>query len=161
MCYAMDSGNRYAPEDALLPGSYPEEGFPSSWSAVINSELQPTVGLRWLLCYEEHDHDVVHLQKAAPQRWFSPGEVIRVRNCPTRFGPISWSTQAIQPSAGSARWKVEVSFTKQFDADLIVHIHPADRAPLRSASLGEVHPNYVVLAAKLLAGKTQIDIEVV
>ena len=94
LCYAMDSGNRYAPEDALLPGNYPGEGSPYAWSAVINSELQPTLGLRWLLCYEEHDRDVVHLQKAAPQHWFSPGEVIRVRNCPTRFGPISWSTQA-------------------------------------------------------------------
>ena len=160
MCFAMDSGNRYAPEDALVPGSYPGEGFPSSWSAVINSELQPTVGLRWLLCYEEHDRDVVHLQKAAPQHWFNTGEVIRVRNCPTRFGPLNWTTQALQSAAGSGRWKVEVNFTKQFEADLVVHIHPADRTPLRSASLGEVHPTNVVIPAKLLSGKTHIEIEV-
>jgi len=160
LCYAMDSGNRYAPEDALLPGSYPGEGSSYAWSAVINSTLQPTLGLRWLLCYEEHDHDVVHLQKAAPQHWFRPGEVIRVRHCPTRFGPISWSTQALPPSAGAARWKVEVNLAMPYHADLVVHLHPADRTPLRSASLGEVHPAFIVVAAKLLVGKTHLEIEV-
>jgi hypothetical protein len=118
------------------------------------------MGLRWLLCYEEHDRDVVHLQKAAPQHWFSPGEVIRVRNCPTRFGPISWSTQALQPPAGSARWKIEVTLPKPYEADLVIHIHPPDRTPLRAASLGEVHPAYVVVAAKLLEGKSHLEIEV-
>ena len=127
---------------------------------MINSTLQPTLGLRWLLCYEEHDRNVVHLQKAAPQHWFSPGEVIRVRNCPTRFGPISWSTQALQPSSGSVRWKVEISFTKPYEADLVIHVHPPDRSPLRSASVGEVHPNYVAIAAKLLEGKSRLEIEV-
>jgi hypothetical protein len=160
LCFAMDSGNRYAPEDALLLGGRAGEGGFYGWSAVVNSELQPALGLRWLLCYEEHDHDVVHLQKAAPQHWFSPGEVIRVHNCPTRFGPISWSTQALQPSEGSARWKVEITLLGPYEADLVVHIHPADRTPLRSASLGEVHPNYVVVASKLLTGKTHLEIEV-
>jgi hypothetical protein len=160
LCQAMDSGNRYAPEDTLLPGNYPGEGSPYGWSAVVNSELQPTMGLRWLLCYEEHDRNVVHLQKATPQHWFSPGEVIRVHNCPTRFGPISWTTQTFPPSAGSARWKVEVTLLKRCEADLVVHIHPADRTSLRSTSLGEVHPSYIVVTSNLLAGKTHIEIEV-
>jgi hypothetical protein len=160
LCYAMDSGNRYAPEDALLPGNYPGEGGPYAWSAVINSTLQPTLGLRWLLCYEEHDRDVVHLLKAAPKHWFSPGEVIRVRNCPTRFGPISWTVLALEPSAGAARWKVEVNLLRPRSADLVVHIHPADGTPLRSASLGEVHPDNVLVGAKLLVGMTHIEIEV-
>ncbi len=160
LCYAMDSGNRYAPEDALLPGNYPGEGSSYAWSAVINSTLQPTLGLRWLLCYEEHDHDVVHLQKAAPQHWFSPGEEIRVNNCPTRFGPVSWSTQALQPAPGSARWKVEVTLPRPYDADLVIHIHPADRSALRSASLGEVQSDRVVVAAKLLADKSHLEIEI-
>jgi hypothetical protein len=160
LCYAMDSGNRYAPEDALLPGNYPGEGSAYAWSAVINSQLQPTLGLRWLLCYEEHDRDVVHLQKAAPKHWFSPGEVIRVRNCPTRFGPISWSTQALPATPGSARWKVEITLVGTCSADLIIHIHPADGIPLVSASLGEVHPNQVVISSKLLAGKTRLAMEV-
>ena len=160
LCFAMDSGNRYAPEDALLPGSYAGEGSSYAWSAVVNSELQSTLGLRWLLCYEEHDHDVVHLQKASPQHWFSPGEVIRVRNCPTRFGPISWSTKALPSSSGNVRWKVTVTFSHSFEADLIVHIHPPDRTPLRSASLGEVQANSVILTSKVLGGRMQVEIDV-
>src|SRR5206468_1872642 len=83
LCYAMDSSNRYAPEDALLPGNHPGEGSPYAWSAVVTSELQPALGLRWLLCYEEHNRAVVHLQKAVPKHWFGAGERIRVENCPT------------------------------------------------------------------------------
>ena len=114
---------------------------------MVNSELQPTLALRWLLCYEEHDRNVVHLQKAAPQHWFSPGEVIHVQNCPTRFGKVSWTTQALNLSGGTARWKVEATFEKHLAADLIIHIHPPDRTPPRSATLGEVHPAYVMVPA--------------
>jgi hypothetical protein len=112
------------------------------------------------LCYEEHDRNVVHLQKAAPQHWFSPGEVIRVRNCPTRFGKISWTTQALTSSGGTTRWKVEVAFAKPFEADLIIHIHPPDRTLLRSATLGKIHLASIVVPATLLAGKTRIEIDV-
>jgi hypothetical protein len=43
---------------------------------VVNSALQPTLGLRWLLCYEENHRDVCNLQKAAPKHWFAKGERI-------------------------------------------------------------------------------------
>ena len=110
--------------------------------------------------YEEHDRNVVHIQKAAPQHWFSLGELIRVRNCPTRYGPISWATQALTSSEGVVRWKVEATFEKPFEADLYIHIHPPDRTPLRSATMGEVHSNYIVVPSMLLAGKTRIEIDV-
>lgn len=158
-CYTMDSGSRYSPEDALLPGSYPGEGSPYGWSAVVNSELQPAMGLRWLLCYEEHEKDVVHLQKAAPSHWFAPGQTIRVNRCPTRFGQVSWTTRASQASA-VFRWRVDIEFSKPFAADLIVHVHPPGANPLRSASIGQLQPNRVVLPATLLAGKTKLEIDI-
>ncbi len=159
LCYAMDSGNRYAPEDALLPGNFPGEGSPYAWSAVVNSELQPTVGLRWLLCYEEHDRNVVHLQKAAPMQWFKPGETIRVEKCPTRFGPVSWTTQSV--GAGkNARWKVDVRFSGPFEADLVVHIHHPNREALKSTSMGELQRDRVLLPARVLSGKTSLSFEV-
>ena len=55
---------------------------------------------------------------------------------------------------------MEVAFAKPFEADLIIHIHPPDRTPLRSATLGEIHPTHIVVPATLLAGKTRIDIDV-
>ncbi len=72
VCYAADSGNRYSPEDALIPGSYPGEGSPYGWSAVVNSVLQPTLGLRWG-CFEENNRDLCHLQKAAPSNMVRGG----------------------------------------------------------------------------------------
>ncbi|MGD0696755.1 MAG: hypothetical protein ABSB82_18215 [Terriglobia bacterium] len=160
LCYAMDSGNRCAPEDALLPGNFPGEGSPYAWSAVVNSELQPTMGLRWLLCYEEHDRNVVHLQKAAPKHWFAAGERIHVENCPTRFGPVSWTTEAIPGEGKEMKWRVEIQFANPFEADLIVHIHPPNREPLKSASLGELNPDRVVLPGSILAGKNQVVVEI-
>jgi hypothetical protein len=160
LCYTMDCGSRYSPEDALLPGNYPGEGSPYTWSAVVNSELQAAMGLRWLLCYEEHDRDVVHLQKAAPKHWFKAGEAIRVENCPTRFGKVTWSTESVAESGGRTKWKVRLRFDKPFNADLIVHIHPPSGEPLKSASIGELRPGQIVLSASLLAGKTEITLEV-
>ncbi|HZT71706.1 MAG TPA: hypothetical protein VFC10_18395, partial [Terriglobia bacterium] len=160
LCYTMDGGNRYSPEDALLPGNYPGEGSPYAWSAVVNSELQAAMGLRWLLCYEEHDREVVHLQKAAPKHWFKAGEAIRVENCPTRFGNISWSTESEADGGGGTKWRVRLRFEKPFNADLIVHLHPPSGQPLKSASTGELRPGQVVLPASLLAGKMEIDLEI-
>jgi hypothetical protein len=160
MCYAMDSGNRYAPEDSLLPGNYPGEGNPYAWSAVVNSELQPTLGLRWLLCYEEHDQDVIHLQKAAPRHWFSPGQRIRVEGCPTRFGSITWLTESLPAAPQSPRWRIEMEVGEFKGATLAVHIHPADGQPLKAASVGGLRADRVVLSPEALAGKTRIILEV-
>jgi len=159
LCFAMDSGNRYAPEDALLPGNFPGEGSPYGWSAVVNSELQPTLALRWLLCYEEHDGPI-HLQKAAPAHWFKAGEKIGVQNCPTRIGPVSWTTTATGGGGESSKWKVEIKFSAPFTETLKIHIHPPGRQPLQSTTLGVLHPDHVVLSPSLLAGKTQVTVEI-
>jgi hypothetical protein len=159
VCYAMDSGNRYSPEDTILPGSHPLEGTPGAWSAVVNSELQPTVGLRWLLCYEEHDKAVVHLQKAAPKHWFTAGEKIHVKNCPTRFGYITWTTESLSGSANS-HWRCRIELKKPLKADLVIHIHPPHGQPLKSTSAGSLQPDRVVLSADQLAGKKEITVDI-
>lgn len=153
-CFAADSGNRYSPEDAFIPGGRPLEGDPNFWSAVVNSALQPTLGLRWLLCYEETDRDVCHLQKATPKHWFSDGQSISVKNCLTRFGLISWSTRTI----GAGRWEITVDVPKGFSGDLVVHIHPNDDRPLRSTSLGTLEGNKIVLLKDSLWTATQLKI---
>ncbi|HXR97811.1 MAG TPA: hypothetical protein VN709_08200 [Terriglobales bacterium] len=125
LCFAMDSGSRYAPEDALLPGNFPGEGSPYAWSAVVNSTLQPTLALRWLLCYEENNQERCHLQKAAPKHWFAAGKHIRVEHCPTRWGLISWTTEALS----DRRWRVSVTADRSWNAEVVVHLHPPDAPP--------------------------------
>jgi hypothetical protein len=155
-CYAADSGNRYAPEDAAMPGGHPQEGNGAFWSAVVNSTLQPTLGLRWLLCYEETDRDICHLQKAAPKHWYAKGERIAVENCPTRFGTISWSTQA----TGARQWKVTVGAPQEFYAELVIHIHPTDGQPLHATSVGTLSGNSVVLRRGSLGAGRELTIRV-
>lgn len=159
LCYAMDSGSRYAPEDALLPGNYPGEGSPYAWSAVVNSTLQPALGLRWLLCYEEHDWPgaapIVHLQKAAAKHWFASGQHIFVQDCPTRFGPLSWTTECT-----ADRWQVSINLPGNFAADILIHFHPPNGKPLRTTSLGELGPYSVRLVQGLLAGQREIKLRI-
>jgi hypothetical protein len=156
VCYAADSGNRYAPEDAFLPGSFPGDGDPYDWSSVVNSVLQPALGLRWLLCYEETDRQVCHLQKAAPKHWFAPGERISVRKCPTRFGLVSWTTT----SKSGASWRVDLEFEANFQADLMIHIHPPNGAALRNTSFGRTAGSRVELNRTELTGKRKLTVEI-
>jgi hypothetical protein len=156
VCYAADAGNRYAPEDAYIPGSYPGEQSPYGWSAVINSTLQPTLGLRWLLCYEENDRDICHLQKAAPSHWFRKGERISVQKCPTRFGQISWATEADSDSS----WAVSITCQDGFSGDIHLHIHPPSGGKLASASLGNITGNVLTVPASTWANQTSIKITV-
>jgi hypothetical protein len=153
LTFAVDSGSRFAPEDALFPGGSAGEGAPWMWSPVVNSTLQPTLALRWMLCYEENDSARVHLQKAAPKTWFAANQRIAVENCPTRFGQISWSTQAASSGTG---WDVSIAFPagQPLAADIIVHFHPAGGRNLRSTSHGSLQANTVVLSEAVLAEKT-------
>ena len=153
-CYAADSGNRYSPEDAYIPGSYAGEGSPYGWSAVINSTLQPALGLRWLLCYEENHQDLCHLQKAAPKHWFTAGQRIAVKRCPTRFGEIAWTTE----SRDGVEWQVTLDFQSDFSGDLAIHIHRPDGRPLASASIGTIEQDRVVISRAALAGKRNIQV---
>jgi hypothetical protein len=156
VCYAADSGNRYAPEDAYIPGSFPGEGSKYGWSSVINSTLQPTLGLRWLLCYEESNQDICHLQKAAPKHWFANDETISVSSCPTRFGEIQWSTVALS----NRQWKVTVDVPHGFSGDLVIHIHPSDDKPIRSASQGTLDGNSVIIPKAAFTSSIHFEIDI-
>jgi hypothetical protein len=155
-CYAADSGNRYAPEDAWIPGGAPGQGDRYGWSAVVNSVLQPAMGLRWLLCYEENNAEVCHLQKAAPKHWFAAGERIRVGKCPTRFGHVSWSTTAL----ADHDWEIQVDFEQPFTADLYIHLHPPDGQPLQRTSAGGLTGNAIHFTADQLRSMQQVNLRV-
>jgi hypothetical protein len=156
VCFTADCGNRYSPEDALIPGGYAGEGVKYWWSAVVNSVLQPALGLRWLLCYEDSDRDICHLQKAAPKHWFAPGERISVDKCPTRFGVIGWSTEAVEHH----RWRVRLSQLPTIPCTLQISIHPADGTPVTHASIGTVQAGILVLEPKVYQGQSSLEIEV-
>ena len=154
LCYAADSGNRYSPEDAYIPGSYPGEGSRYGWSAVVNSTLQPTLGLRWMLCYEESDQPLCHVQKGAPKHWFAEGKQIRVRRCSTRWGVISWSTEA----KSDHEWQVELWMPAGFAATLAIHIHPTNNAKLLSSSAGTITGDCVKITPATFARESHLVI---
>lgn len=156
VCYAADSGNRYSPEDALLPGGYAGEGNKYWWSAVVNSVLQPTLGLRWLLCYEENNAEICHLQKAAPKHWFRAGQKISVERCPTRFGEISWQTESLP----ARTWRVHLTIASGFSGTLKIYIRPDDGSPISTTTAGDLDTDCVTLSASALANRSSLDIAI-
>jgi hypothetical protein len=114
------------------------------------------MGLRWMLCYEENDRDICHLQKAAPKHWFRKGERIAVRKCPTRFGSIAWATEA----TGDERWHVVVEAVAGFSGEVRVHIHPPGGGNLRTASVGTVEGAAILLPASLFAHGERVELDV-
>ncbi len=156
VCFAADSGNRYSPEDALLPGGRAGEGNKYAWSAVVNSVLQPTLGLRWLLCYEESDAEVCHIQKAAPKHWFKEGEQIVVERCPTRFGTIGWRTESLP----NRQWRVRLTLPENFVCALKVHLHPDDGRPVTTTSVGRIENDCVTLVSGDFSGQRSIEIRI-
>ncbi|MCL5671645.1 MAG: hypothetical protein M1423_10185, partial [Acidobacteria bacterium] len=109
---------------------------------------------------EEHDRAIVHLQKAAPKHWFAAGEKIHVENCPTRFGHITWTTESLPGPGKSVRWRCHLKFDKPFAAELIVHVHTPDGRPLTSASIGEVQHDRIALTTAVLAGQTELTVNI-
>jgi hypothetical protein len=112
--------------------------------------------LRWLLCYEESDRDVCHLQKAAPKHWFQRGEKISVAKCPTRFGSLTWTTEAID----DRNWKVAVETPAGFAADLVVHIHPPGGGPVRTSSQGKIENGRIILGRELFRAGGRITFQI-
>jgi hypothetical protein len=119
--------------------------------------LQPSIALRWLLCYEESDQDRVHLQKAAPKTWFAEKQRISVERCPTRYGEISWSTDA---TVTGCKTTISLPSGKPFNADIVLHVHPADGRALKSTSRGTLQGNTVTIAKADLEGKSTVDLDI-
>jgi hypothetical protein len=62
----------------------------------VPAQLTMPLLVRWMLVYEERDAETLWLCKAAPRRWFAPGQTVRVRNTPTRWGPMSYEVDSTQ-----------------------------------------------------------------
>jgi hypothetical protein len=156
LCYAADSGNRYSPEDALIPGGYAGEGNKYWWSAVVNSVLQPALGLRWLLCYEESDAEVCHLQKAAPKHWFKSSQKIVVERCPTRFGLLGWKTEAVS----DYQCQVTLRLPEKLGCTIKIHIHPPDERQVTKTSVGKMDNNCLTLSSGDLSSQRTMEIKI-
>jgi hypothetical protein len=97
-----------------------------------------------------------NLQKAAPKHWFASGKTISISRCPTRFGSVSWKTEALS----SRRWKTTVDIPNGFRGDLVLHIHPEDQKPIVHASIGTVAEQSVTLSKDILATAARFEIEI-
>jgi len=91
----------------------------------VPAQLTVPLLVRWMLVYEERDSDTLWLCKAVPRRWFAPGRHFRVRNAPTRWGPVSFRV-----SASDSGVEVEVVPPPRAPEQLLVRVRrPGHRVP--------------------------------
>lgn len=60
----------------------------------VPAQLTIPLMVRWMLVCEDPDAEMLWLCRAVPRRWLAPGNTIRVRNAPTRWGPVSFEVRA-------------------------------------------------------------------
>jgi hypothetical protein len=64
--YAADSGNRYSPEDAYIPGSYPAEGRPGDGLQWSTAHCRPRFG--YGACYAMRNAEALVRERRADRR---------------------------------------------------------------------------------------------
>ncbi|PJB60763.1 MAG: hypothetical protein CO096_32240, partial [Armatimonadetes bacterium CG_4_9_14_3_um_filter_66_14] len=62
----------------------------------VPAQLTIPLLTRWLLVFEERAADRLWLGKAAPRRWFAPGQRWSVKAAPTRWGRVSFEVEATE-----------------------------------------------------------------
>lgn len=60
----------------------------------VPADLVTPLMTKWMVVFEEMDEPVLWLCRATPRRWLAPGQRIRVRRAPTRWGLVSFTVEA-------------------------------------------------------------------
>ncbi len=94
---------------------------PGNWTATESAKMDGTLGgpyatpsedsvpifTKWMLVFEQPDHPVLWLDRAAPREWMEQGKRFRVSGAPTRFGPVSYEVVS-DTEHGKATAKVQM-----------------------------------------------------
>ena len=121
-------GTFCAYEQVRIEGA-PERRYHADYC--VPAQLTTPLMVKWMLVSEERDAERVWLCKAAPQRWFEPGEYIEVRNAPTRWGKISFRIDSYDD-----RVEAQVIPPDGFQGEVVLRIRRADRAPVEVSGPG-------------------------
>lgn len=73
---------------------------------VLPCQVMVPIMLRWALLYEEREADVLWLCRAIPRHWLSPGQPLRVRRVPTRFGEVGFTIKVDEQEAGEIKLRL-------------------------------------------------------
>jgi len=95
----------------------------------VPAQLTLPLMLKWALVFEERDSDVLWLAKAAPARWFAPGQWLSVGGAPTRWGPVGYTVRCTDDAV---LWDIELPA----GPEVRLAIRSAGSAGLREAPEG-------------------------
>lgn len=89
---------------SVVPG---DNGFRHliAWQ-VLPCQVMVPIMLRWGLVYEDREADVLWLCRAMPRRWLAPGETVKVRRVPTRFGRVGFSIALSGDGTGTVKLRL-------------------------------------------------------
>eukprot|EP00730_Choanoeca_flexa_P019370 TRINITY_DN9455_c0_g2_i1.p1 TRINITY_DN9455_c0_g2~~TRINITY_DN9455_c0_g2_i1.p1 ORF type:complete len:947 (+),score=173.20 TRINITY_DN9455_c0_g2_i1:720-3560(+) len=88
---------------------------------IVSASL-PALFTKWQLVFVPHDDNLVHLAKAAPQRWLQDG--FGVDNALTRYGNVTYNIKAAAPNEVQA--EVAIRANGNTCPDVVVRIPSSD-----------------------------------
>jgi hypothetical protein len=97
----------------------------------VPAQLTIPLLTRWMLVFEERDADCLWLCKAAPQRWFAPGQRWSVKGAPTRWGRVSFEVEA---EAEAERVVIRLTPPEREVDTIYLRVRLPSGEPIRSAT---------------------------
>lgn len=121
----------FVPEALLLLWSDMAHGHTrGGWTAPETRNIKPGIAAtpyatpaqlvvplmtRWMLVFEDPQHDELWLAKATPREWLEDGKRISVKSAPTRFGRVGFE---IRSFINEGRIETEIDIPKGFAATI-------------------------------------------
>ena len=97
----------------------------------VPSQVAAPLMLRWMLCYEAFDEDVLRLCPAVPREWVRGG--IQCHGLPTRWGPVSLGIREDR-RANAVKAVVDLP-PRGIPAEIRIRLPHPDGRPLRSVTV--------------------------
>jgi len=119
----------------------------------VPAQLTMPLLVRWMLVYEERDSEALWLCKAVPRCWFAHGRSFRVRNAPTRWGPVSFEVRAEE-----RRVRVEVLPPPRLEGEIVLRVRRPDGQRPERVSGGQARFD-AQREAVVLPGREPVTVE--
>ncbi|HUT34648.1 MAG TPA: hypothetical protein VNE39_14260 [Planctomycetota bacterium] len=121
----------------------PVRGTPTRSHAAdycVPAQLVTPLMAKWMLVFEEPDADVLWLARATPRHWLGPGQQVRAKRAPTRWGLVGLALDARSNGIIAA----QVSLPERgLPAELRLRLRRPGARPLTSVTVnGQPHTDF-------------------
>jgi hypothetical protein len=126
MAHQYTRGSWMAPETRPVFNDTPAAPYCTPAQLVV-----PLIA-KWMLVFEDPQSETLWLGKVVPSRWFDDGKKIDISGAPTRWGPVSFSTES---HLAQRRIQATIGLPRGFGAAVKLRLTVAGPQKIRSVEV--------------------------